>query len=245
MTTGLLVAVIAIAGFFYTGIVGWPHLTSIGRKPVRLNNQSNLLATEGASRRLSTIILPFAEVPSVGIKLYLPAPVKDIKGIGYHESSHTKALSLEPIGRLVKNDNVYKMDVPLDKQAATPAYYVMESRGEYAAATTVADIAMTPATPVLSPVNGTVTRVESIVIYDVYDDVQIEVMPEGHPELRVAFLHVDEVKIKVGDTVLQGKTAIGIARDWRGVFASELDDYINPPQPHVHVQLNNFVPDER
>lgn len=195
-------------------------------------------ATGTAKKRTSDLILPFASVPELGLTLDLYAPYKKIRGIGYHESSHTRAYSLTPIGQCIRNDNAWDVDVPLDSQAELPTYYIMESRGEYAAGTTVADIAMDPGTQVLAPVSGTVVKIESKVIYDEYQDLQIEVIPDGLPNVRVAFLHIDQIRIKVGEKITQGKTVMGIPRDWRPFFASELDDYVKPPMPHVHIQVN-------
>ncbi len=199
-------------------------------------------ATGTAKKRTSKLILPFATVPDLGLTLYLYAPYMNIRGIGYHESSHTRAYSMTPIGQCVRNDNAWDTDVSLDSQAKLPTYYIMESRGEYAYGTTVADIAMDPGTPVLAPVSGTVSKIESKVIYDEYEDLQIEVVPDGLPNVRVAFLHIDQIKVKPGDKLTQGKTVMGIPRDWRPYFASELDDYIKPPMPHVHVQVNTPEP---
>lgn len=195
-------------------------------------------ATGTVKKRMDGLLLPFARLPQFGLTLFLPAPYGKIRGVGYHESSHQRAYSLTPVGKLYKNDNAWDVDVSLDSAAPLPAYNIMESRGEYAAGTTVADIAMDPGTPVWSPVNGIVTKIEAKVIYDEYEDMQIEVVPDGHPDLIVAFLHIEGIKIKVGDHLTQGRTVMGIPHDWRGVIPSEIDDYVTPPMPHVHVQVD-------
>ncbi|MFH1736757.1 MAG: M23 family metallopeptidase [Actinomycetota bacterium] len=193
-------------------------------------------------KRAGALILPFATVAEFNLTLYLPAPYKNIRGIGYHESSHTRAYSMTPIGQLLKNDNAWDLDVELNGTAPLPTYNIMETRGEYAYGTTVADIAMDPETPVRAPVSGTVLKIESKVIYDEYEDRQIEVVPDGLPDVRVVFLHIDNIKIKPGDHLTQGKTIMGIPHDWRPYFASEIDDYIKPSMPHVHVQVNRPEP---
>lgn len=193
-------------------------------------------------KRAGALILPFATVAEFNLTLYLPAPYKNIRGIGYHESSHTRAYSMTPIGQLLKNDNPWDLDVELNSTAPLPTYNIMVSRGEYAYGTTVADIAMDPNTPVRAPISGTVSKIEPKVIYDEYEDRQIEVIPDGLPDVRVAFLHIDNIKIKPGDHLTQGKTIIGIPHDWRPYFASEIDDYVKPSMPHVHVQVDRPEP---
>ncbi len=202
------------------------------------------MATGTATKRTSKLILPFATVPELGLTLFLYAPYANIRGIGYHESSHTRAYSLTPIGQCLINDNGWDVDAALNSRAQLPTYYIMESRGEYAYGTTVADIAMDPGTPVLAPVNGTVLKIEPKVIYDEFEDLQVEIVPDGLPNVRVAFLHIDQIKVKPGDKLKQGKTVMGIPRDWRPYFASELDDYVKPPMPHVHVQVNTPEPEQ-
>lgn len=239
----VLAITVLVVVFAFTG---WPHLRSpfAGKEAVRLTPDSKALATDEMSKKLASRILPFARVSEFNETLFLPARMGLIKGIGYHESGNNKAYSLEPIGKLIKNENDWKVDVPLGSNCAAPQYYIMESRGESTTATSVADIAMERNTPVLAPIDGTVTKVESLVIYDEYEDIQIEIMPAGHPELRMAFLHIDDIRIKVGDEVKQGQTMMGIPRDFTAAFKSELDDYIKPPFPHVHMQMNRYVPDQ-
>jgi hypothetical protein len=188
--------------------------------------------------REQSVILPYASIPAEGLTLYLPNKYKNIRGIGYHESSHTRAIPMTPIGRLLVNDNYWDTDVELTSNLPLPTYNIMETRGEYATATTVADIAMDPDTPVLAPVSGIVIKIEPKIIYDEFDDVQIEMIPDGHANLRVAFLHIDNIKVKAGDHLVQGKTVMGIPKDWRGRIDAELDDYVKPPMPHVHIQVN-------
>jgi murein DD-endopeptidase MepM/ murein hydrolase activator NlpD len=102
---------------------------------------------------------------------------------------------------------------------------------------------MREGTPVRSPVDGVVTKIKHIIIYETYDDLQMEIMPAGHADLRVAFLHLDQLRVKEGDSVRQGKTVLGVARDFRAVFHSEIEDYVKPAKPHVHVQLNKYIPE--
>lgn len=193
---------------------------------------------------MESLILPFAQCKELGIVLYLPAALGDITGIGYHESGNNKAYSLEPIGSLEKNDNQYKVEVSLESQAAEPKYYIMESRGESTSATSVADVAIKKGKPVLSPIDGTVTNIEPIVIYGQYQDYQMEIMPDDHPDLRLAFLHIDQLKVDVGDNVVQGRSKLGFCRDFRSLFKSDIDKYLKVSQPHVHMQLNKYVPEQ-
>lgn len=236
----LLAAGIWLAYLGVDAVATWQSL----RGPTVLEGSPGAAKTGTPEERAANLILPYATVETLHLTLYLPNVYKHVRGIGYHESSHNRAYSMTPIGRLLKNDNVWDVEVELNSTAPLPTYNIMESRDLAAAGTTVADIAMDPETPVFPPVSGTITRVESIVIYNEYKDTQIEMRPDGYPNVVVAFLHVDKLRIKVGDHVVQGKTAIGVPKDWRGTIPSEVEDYVKPPMPHVHIQVNTPAPPE-
>lgn len=244
--SGVVLAMAISTLMLVSALTGWPDMRGIFAKgdQVKLKPDSKAVATEDMSKKLQSRILPFATVNEINMTLYLPARLRYIKGIGYHESGNDKAFSLIPIGKLLKNENEWQVDVPLTSDCEFPKYYIMRSRGETTTATSVADIGMERNALVLAPISGTVTKIQPLVIYDQFDDVQIEVMPEGHPELRMAFLHIDDVRIKVGDELKQGETVMGKPRDFTGLFESELEDYIKPSTPHVHMQMNHYVPDE-
>ncbi len=212
--------------------------------PTTLESPQLATAAKTPEQRAANLILPYATIDQLNMALYLPNVYRHIRGIGFHESSHTRAFSMKPSGRLLQNDNAWDLEVELTSQAPLPTYYIMESRGEYAAGTTVADIAMDPGTPVFPPISGIIIKIAPIVIYNEYQDQQIEMRPDGYPNVVVAFLHVDDIRVRVGDHVIQGKTKIGIPKDWRGVIPSEVEDYVKPAMPHVHIQVNTPAPPE-
>lgn len=219
----------------------------------RFNSPSYILSQEGKKSLLAdrsnhqssaSLILPFCQVKPLNITIYLPGCYRDIAGIGYHEARHERAFPLEPLGYLLKNDNTYKVDVALDSKAPLPTYFIMETRYEPQSATSAVDVAMKEGASVLAPVSGVVTKVESKILYGYYDDTQIEIMPPKCQDVRVVIVHVKQVKVNQGDTVKQGKTVLGVPRDYREHFQSEIDDYVKPAHPHVQIQVNRYVPEE-
>ncbi len=238
-------AVLATAGWLaflaVDAVATWNSI----KGPTALDSPRGAAGNQSPEQRAANLILPYATIDQLKMTLYLPSVYKHIRGIGYHESSHTRAYSMKPSGRVLKNDNAWDLEVELTSTAPLPTYNIMESRGEYAAGTTVADIAMDPGTPVLPPISGTITKIAPIVIYNEYQDMQIEMRPDGYPNVVVAFLHVDKIRVKAGDHVLQGKTPIGIPKDWRGIIPSEVEDYIKPAMPHVHIQVNTPAPPDQ
>lgn len=242
---GIIVALLLAAAVWLTYLAIDAAATwKAVRGPTPLSKLRAEATEKSPENRVANLILPYATIDELNMTLYLPNVYQHVRGIGYHESSHTRAYSMKPIGHLLKNDNAWDLEVELNSTAPLPTYNIMESRGEYAAGTTVSDIALDPGTPVLPPISGTITKITPIVIYDEHQDMQIEMRPDGYPNVVVAFLHVDQIKVKPGDHVIQGKTVIGIPKDWRGVIPSEVDDYVKPVVPHVHIQVDTPAPPE-
>lgn len=206
-----------------------------------VTSDSTVLA--GGAKEAADLILPFCKVKDVDLLVYLPGKYRDVMGIAYHEARNDKAFALEPRGYLLKNDNSYKVDVALDTKTPLPTYYIMETRFEDQPATSACDIAMREGAMVLSPVDGVVSRVEAKILYGTYDDNEIQIIPDGCPDIRVILIHVKDIQASAGQTVQKGKTVIGTPRDYREHFESEIDDYIKPAHPHVQVQVNRYVPE--
>jgi hypothetical protein len=51
---------------------------------------------------------------------------------------------------------------------------------------------------VLSPVNGVVTVVKTYDLYRKITDYHVEIQPDGYPDLRIAIIHIDDVRVGVG-----------------------------------------------
>jgi hypothetical protein len=175
---------------------------------------------------------PFASVH--GLRLYLPVPRPAL--VGYHEASYRVARALSPVGRCVRDYNRTKYKKP--PPGPGPAYFVMSSRGRGHPATSAADIAMAPGAVVRSPVTGVVVGTRPYRLYGRYPDVRIAIRPDAVRGIQVIVIHVQRVRIHRGERLFAGVTPLGVPRVFP--FRSQVNDYIGPGIPHVHIEVNSF-----
>jgi murein DD-endopeptidase MepM/ murein hydrolase activator NlpD len=103
---------------------------------------------------------------------------------------------------------------------------------------TAADIGVNPGTDVYSPITGTVLQARAYDLYGKYPDWEIHIRPDGHPELDLVLIHVDDVSVRAGDRVSAGVTRIAAVRDLSKVMYMQLASYTLNGGTHVHMQLN-------
>lgn len=166
-------------------------------------------------------------------KLTLTLPTPHPVAVAFHQASFPEARALEPIGHLERNANRTMFEAPPD--APGPAYTVMSARGRGTPATSSVDVVVRLGTPIRSPVTGHVVRAERYRLYGRYQDWRVEIVPEGHPDLRVVLIHLARVPVRRGDPVSVTLSVIGYARELP--FRSQVDDYVSGGDPHVHIEV--------
>lgn len=175
--------------------------------------------------------VPMARHPS-GLELLTPSASPLL--VGFHEASTPHAEELEPVGRLLADRN-RRTARPPDAPEGAP-YVVLASRGRTFAPTSSIDVAVTDGEPVVAPVTGTVLLVEPYRLYGRHDDVRIEIVPDGAPDLRVVLIHLVDVAVGPGGRVLAGRSVIA-ASGRRFPFASQIDEDVGRAIAHVHVEV--------
>lgn len=178
-------------------------------------------------------VQPFAAVGDMLVAL----PSTDVLLVGYHEASLAGVLALRPIGTGASNNNTTRITLPPDDEDG-PAYHVMSSRGRVQPPTSAVDVVMRDDDPVLAPVDGVVTQVRPYRLYGTHPDTRIEIRPEAAPDLRLVLIHVDDVRVEVGDRVTTGVTELAGTAN-RFPFASHVDRYLDERWPHVHMEVKD------
>jgi hypothetical protein len=167
-----------------------------------------------------------------GLEVHLTAV--DVRCVCYHEASYSDAMALHPLGRMRHDYNTTKF--PVDEPSTRgPGYVVMSSRGRVTPATSAADLVMPRRTRVLAPVTGVVTKVKRYLLYGRYVDFDVEVRPDAAPQMRVSMIHLDRLRVREGDRVEQGITALGVPRTFP--FGDQTDLYVPGGNPHVHLEV--------
>lgn len=187
---------------------------------------------------------PLAKVEKTGLTVFLPCEASKVVTIGYHEAENPRTLSLQPMGYCVGNDNPKKMDMALPILKGKTPFFILNNRGRRTSATSAVDITVKPGSEIASPVSGQITKIKRYFLYGKYEDFHIEIMPEGYPDLRIAMIHLDNLRIKVGDKVKQGDTVLANIR-MLAQINSQIDRYTGNNFGHTHIQVNPFVPEDK
>jgi hypothetical protein len=169
-----------------------------------------------------------------GLTLYVPG--KKVSFTGYHEAATDVGLALGPFGRCAHNYNRTKFHAP--SRSPGMSYVVMSSRGRPNPATSAVDAVMPANALALSPVTGVVANVKRYRLYNTYRDYRISISPTGRPDLRVIVIHLDGLLVGRGSVLFAGVTPLGRPRVFP--FRSQVNDYVGPDIPHIHVEVKLF-----
>lgn len=155
------------------------------------------------------------------------------RAIGFHESGTRGAKPLHPMGIPRINDNMTRL-------AKAPVgdgfeYLVLSSRERRNAPTSAVDVAMPFNTPVQSPVTGRVVDATAYLLYREVPDNAVYLIPDSRPDLVVVLMHLNGLRINVGDRVVAGKTVLALTARLLP-FGSQIDRYAGR-MPHVHMEV--------
>jgi murein DD-endopeptidase MepM/ murein hydrolase activator NlpD len=166
-----------------------------------------------------------------GIELHVPSRHPLL--VGYHEAATPAALTLRPLGTCDRNRQrpTYRCGDP----GPGPHYTIMRSRHRRQPPTSAVDVAVATDAPVLAPVTGRVARVSTYWLYGEVLDDRVAIIPFGRRDLRVIVLHVRAIRVSRGKRVVAGRTVLATVR--RLPFSSEVNRYVGPRIPHVHIEV--------
>lgn len=175
---------------------------------------------------------PLARLGDLPILLPAPDPVV----VGFHEAATVSAIGVTPVGALTEDRNTTRTQLAEDVVGGTP-YLVLTSRGRSAGPTSAIDVVMREGDPVLAPVTGTVVDVRSYLLYGAHQDLRIELVPDGRPDVRLVMIHIDGPRVAIGDRVVGGVTPVAATARLFS-FGSHIDRETEPERfPHVHIEL--------
>jgi len=181
----------------------------------------------------------FAIVDGANLVLRLPAQLFQVTAVGYHQAYNPQAYPLIPEGGYLQGNVVKEQVAQVVAQGKRPAF-VMYARGRRSRATSSVDVVMPVGPPVLSPVSGIVRAVVPYKLYGRIDDVRLEIIPDGHPELVIAMVHIADIKVVQGQRVAAGRTPVAVLRPLG--IKSQIDEYTGLTEDHVHIQVNPSAP---
>jgi murein DD-endopeptidase MepM/ murein hydrolase activator NlpD len=198
------------------------------------------------------------------LPLYLPVKPKAITLIAFHQAgSKPVALHLRPLVTIVKASQIPTRPVAAvaatsagpdesaeiasaEEERGVPEIYGgrvlrLWRTGRTGEPDTAVDVGAKPGTPVIAPVSGTIAAVRRYRLYGEYEDYELHILPRGW-DVDCCILHVNDPKVRVGDTVVGGVTRIATVRWLSQWFGSQLDEYTHDGGNHVHVQIDRLAP---
>lgn len=181
-----------------------------------------------------TVAPPFATVGGTSIVLHLPTLLANVIGLGYHQAYNSRSVALDSMMRL--RENATTAAITRSSRRGAPVAFVMTSRGRGSPPTSSVDIAVDDGTTIRSPVSGRIRKVVPYMLYGRYDDVRIEIEPDGRSDILVAIVHLDQPLVVEGSRVEAGLTPL--ARPRRLLVNSQIDQYLGKATEHIHVQIN-------
>ncbi len=145
-----------------------------------------------------------------GLDLHLPGA--EVIAYGFHEA-RAQHLALQPT----------------DASAL-----VMPSRGREGAATSAVDVVLPAGEDVLAPISGRVVKVVDYLLYDEHPDIQIEIVPDGRPDLVMTIFHVSGVTVREGQHVDAGDVIADSARVFQ--FVAQVEQWGSGPHVDIRVR---------
>ncbi|MCL6471974.1 MAG: M23 family metallopeptidase [Firmicutes bacterium] len=222
----VIILVFGVASYAISGL-------GIGR-PVQHKTKAKVVDT--ALLEAERIYESFGTVGSTDLKLSLPAKLGDVICVGFHQAERKEAYGIVPIGNYLNKESTATVRGAFSR-SKVPLLFVMESRGRGSPATSAMDVAMVPDALVYSPVDGVITKVVTYNLYNKVMDYHVEIQPDGHPEMRVAIIHIRDIQVSVGQRAVRRKTIIGRMRPLPEV-SSQILKYLPSRADHIHIQVN-------
>jgi hypothetical protein len=187
-------------------------------------------------QRTKNIYDCFATVGTSSLKLSLPGKIGSVVAVGFHQADRREAVAQQPAFEYFDRETTATVAAAIQK-AKSPVLFIMASRGRGSSLTSAADVAMKVGSDVYSPVDGIVRKVCTYNLYGKLMDNHIEIEPDGYPDLRVAIIHIYNVRVTVGQRVTRQTTCIATMRPLPQI-QSQINKYLPETADHVHMQIN-------
>lgn len=179
--------------------------------------------------------------------LRLPVRLEDLTEVGFHQAAYGYATHLKtpmPPADMKAAKKRKTTDRDLTKQAAgtdaplTGSALVMW-RNRPGKPDSAIDVGAKPGSDVLAPLSGVVVKVKKYALYGKHEDYEIHIQPAGYANLDCVLIHVTDVTVRPGDSVIAGTSRIGAVRKLSDRVTHQLGHYTRDGGDHTHLQLND------
>ncbi len=201
----------------------------------------NSRTTRSARRRRvgPTPVFAYAE----GLILALPYPKSKVTAIAYHQVYAPGSLRLVPAPQMthlrMPNDGPIALEQARESKSVTKKLRQrrMFRSDRSGPADRAVDVGAKRNTVARAPVSGKVIQVRPYMLYGRYGDVEVDILPDAKPSVRVIIFHVCRVAVRKGQRVVSGVTPVGRVRDLASCFEPQLAEFTHERGNHVHIQI--------
>jgi murein DD-endopeptidase MepM/ murein hydrolase activator NlpD len=169
--------------------------------------------------------------------LVLPVAARSATIIAYEPLIDERGIPLSPAGTRINGGVVSRSIARVFSGDSSIKYYQFEAEGRSLSKTGSVDVGAAPGTPIVAPVSGVVTGISEYLLYGKYEDIQVDIAPDGVSDATVSILFVQEPVVTIGQTVEAGKTQIGLVREAAGDLGARLAEHTHDSGSHVHIQV--------
>ncbi|MDR3053125.1 MAG: M23 family metallopeptidase [Coriobacteriales bacterium] len=189
-----------------------------------------------------------AQYEDIGI--HSPVSANNLTEVAFHQSSLEWGLQLKsllPVADSAEAEKNHGTNRPVADEQPTGDLPLRGSALSLGRADALGpwdsalDVGATPGTAVYAPISGTVVLVRPYLLYGELDDFELHIQQKGHPELDFILLHIDNVTVAAGDTVIGGVTKVAEVRNIGEVINNQLAYFTveGDKGNHTHFQLND------
>jgi hypothetical protein len=180
----------------------------------------------------------FTRVAKVGgLVIHFPASDAQMLDAGFHQAENRKAFKFLPTMKCLR---IQKERVTKRALSTNPLLRLFQQplRGRGSSNFSAVDCATVPNATILAPATGTVTRIRRYKLYGRYQDLQLEIQPDGAPNVRVVVLHIRDMQVALGQRVEGGVTPVATVRHFK--FVSTVNRFLPVKRAdHAHIQIND------
>jgi len=217
-----------------------PKTPTAASRAAPATNSAIRSASRGGRRHVGpTPVFAYAE----GLILALPYPKSKATAIAYHQVYAPGSLRLVPAPQMthvrMPNDGPISLEQARESRSVTRKLRQrrMFRSDRTGPADRAVDVGAKRNTLVRTPVSGRVLRVRPYMLYGRYGDVEVDILPDANPRVRIIIFHVCRVAVRRGQRVVSGVTPVGRVRDLASCFEPQLAEFTHERGNHVHIQI--------
>jgi hypothetical protein len=171
-----------------------------------------------------------------GIDVLIPVPRSATTAIAYHPVENSGTVPFSPTGDRVSGGSLGQKLADIFAGGGGLKYYLMGGDGpDVSSSTAGLDVGAMPGSPVTSPVTGKVIAEKAYSILGRYRDVEVDVQLADDPSLVLVITHLEKPRVRIGDDVQAGDTALGEVRGFPPSLSQALSQYTSDTGDHLQL----------